>query len=116
RSVAVLRCDHATIDESVEARYVVNCVAGGSKGVEATRKVVSKIVESLPANICPRFDVVITCQRGQVVNELIVSLIPLKRKSTGVTDNRSRDRNWICKANNRRVVAGSDIDQRRSKT
>ena len=56
-------------------------------------------------------------ERREVVNKLVVRLITLNRKVAGAADDRLRcDGTRIEEANDRRVVAGGNVDERGAQT
>src|SRR5688572_8473860 len=111
KALLIVRC--AAVDELVETVaviYAVTCRNGAA--VKTTRKVVCQVVKVLPANICSQFEVVLTKESREVVNELVIGLITLNRKVTRTADARlRRNRARIKETNDRSIVAGRDVDE-----
>ena len=106
----------ATVDELIEPVAVVDAVTSGDgAAVKTAGEVVSKVIKPLPANVRSQLEVVPAEKSREVVNELVVGLIPLNRKVTCASNARLRRYwSWIEEAEDRSVVSGGDVDERGS--
>ncbi len=77
----------ATVDELCKSVAVVDVVTSrDSAAVKAAREVVGEVVEPLPAYIGSHLEVMAALKSEEVINKLVIGLIPLNRKVACTSD------------------------------
>ncbi len=106
----------AAVEERVVGRVVGDAAAHPVERPETARVAVGEVVELLPPRVDARLDRVAAGEDPlQVGHHLVVALIAQDGEAAGVADDRARDRR-AGEADDRRVVAGGDVDVGVAKT
>ena len=112
RAPRILIAGDTPIEHGRIGRGVHRAAAARVERPEAAAKVLGEIVEALEAQVGAGLELMTAPEEPRdVVDELVIGLLAIDGEVAGIADDRARHRR-IREADDRRVVAGGDVDAR----